>query len=46
MTAKKGDKMGGGGGGGDRDKLAATKGKLPKLSMRANHATRGRHSES
>ena len=33
MTAKKGDKMGGGGGGGDRDKLAATKGKLPKLSM-------------
>ncbi len=33
MTPKKGDKMGGGGGGGDRDKLAATKGKLPKLSM-------------
>ena len=33
MTAKKGDKMGGGGGGGDRDKLDATKGKLPKLSM-------------
>jgi protein TonB len=33
MTAKKGDKMGGGGGGGDRDKLDATKGKLPKLAM-------------
>src|SRR5271165_4543566 len=33
MTAKKGSAMGGGGGGGDRDKLAATKGKLPKLSM-------------
>lgn len=33
MTTKKGSAMGGGGGGGDRDKLAATKGKLPKLSM-------------
>ena len=33
MTTKKGPSMGGGGGGGDRDKLAATKGKLPKLSM-------------
>src|ERR1035441_2997006 len=33
MTAKKGPQMGGGGGGGDRDKLAATKGKLPKFSM-------------
>jgi protein TonB len=33
MTAKKGPQMGGGGGGGDRDKLDATKGKLPKLSM-------------
>jgi len=33
MTVKKGDKMGGGGGGGDRDKLDATKGKLPKLAM-------------
>ncbi len=33
MTTKKGAQMGGGGGGGDRDKLAATKGKLPKLSM-------------
>src|SRR5271166_2241367 len=33
MTAKKGSAMGGGGGGGDRDKLAATKGRLPKLSM-------------
>src|SRR5271165_2111636 len=33
MTAKKGSAMGGGGGGGDRDKLAATKGKLPKLSI-------------
>jgi protein TonB len=32
-TTKKGAQMGGGGGGGDRDKLAATKGKLPKLSM-------------
>ena len=32
LTAKKGD-MGGGGGGGDRDKLDATKGKLPKLAM-------------
>ena len=25
--------VGGGGGGGDRDKLAATKGRLPKLAM-------------
>ena len=33
MTTKKGSAMGGGGGGGDRDKLDATKGKLPKLSM-------------
>ena len=33
MTAKKGSQMGGGGGGGDRDKLDATKGKLPKFSM-------------
>jgi TonB family protein len=33
MTPHKGDKMGGGGGGGDRDKLDATKGKLPKLAM-------------
>ena len=33
MTSKKGAAMGGGGGGGDRDKLDATKGKLPKLSM-------------
>ena len=33
MTAKKGPSSGGGGGGGDRDKLDATKGKLPKLSM-------------
>ena len=33
VTVKKGDKMGGGGGGGDRDKLQATKGKLPKLAM-------------
>ena len=33
MTAKKGPQMGGGGGGGDRDKLDATKGKLPKFSM-------------
>jgi len=33
MTTKKGTQMGGGGGGGDRDKLDATKGKLPKLSM-------------
>jgi periplasmic protein TonB len=33
MTTKKGTAMGGGGGGGDRDKLDATKGKLPKLSM-------------
>ncbi len=32
-TTKKGSAMGGGGGGGDRDKLDATKGKLPKLSM-------------
>ncbi len=33
MTSKKGPSSGGGGGGGDRDKLDATKGKLPKLSM-------------
>ena len=33
MTTKKGSQMGGGGGGGDRDKLDATKGKLPKFSM-------------
>jgi len=33
MTSKKGPSSGGGGGGGDRDKLAATKGKLPKFSM-------------
>ena len=33
MTTKKGPQMGGGGGGGDRDKLAATKGKLPKFAM-------------
>lgn len=33
ITTKKGPQMGGGGGGGDRDKFAATKGKLPKLSM-------------
>ncbi len=33
MTTKKGPSSGGGGGGGDRDKLDATKGKLPKLSM-------------
>jgi periplasmic protein TonB len=33
MTSKKGASSGGGGGGGDRDKLDATKGKLPKLSM-------------
>ena len=33
MTSKKGPSSGGGGGGGDRDKLDATKGKLPRLSM-------------
>ncbi len=33
MTSKKGPSSGGGGGGGDRDKLQATKGKLPKFSM-------------
>ena len=33
MTTKKGPSSGGGGGGGDRDKLDATKGKLPKFSM-------------
>jgi periplasmic protein TonB len=33
MTSKKGPSSGGGGGGGDRDKLEATKGKLPKFSM-------------
>lgn len=33
ISSKKNDTIGGGGGGGDRDKLAAPKGKLPKLSM-------------
>ena len=33
LSNKKNDTIGGGGGGGDRDKLAAPKGKLPKLSM-------------
>jgi len=33
MSNKKNDTIGGGGGGGDRDKLAAPKGKLPKLAM-------------
>ena len=33
ITPKKNVTMGGGGGGGDRDKLAASKGRLPKFSM-------------
>ena len=33
LSNKKNDTIGGGGGGGDRDKLAAPKGKLPKLAM-------------
>ncbi len=33
LSNKKKDTIGGGGGGGDRDKLAAPKGKLPKLAM-------------
>ena len=33
LSNKKHDTIGGGGGGGDRDKLAAPKGKLPKLAM-------------
>lgn len=33
ITLKKNVTMGGGGGGGDRDKLAASKGRLPKFSM-------------
>ncbi|HTK94510.1 MAG TPA: energy transducer TonB [Terriglobales bacterium] len=33
ISNKKNDTIGGGGGGGDRDKLEASKGKLPKLSM-------------
>ena len=33
LSNKKNDTIGGGGGGGDRDKLAAPKGKLPKLDM-------------
>jgi len=33
ITPKKNQTMGGGGGGGDRDKLQATKGKLPKFAM-------------
>ena len=33
LSSKKDDTIGGGGGGGDRDKLAAPKGKLPKLAM-------------
>lgn len=33
MSNKKNDTIGGGGGGGDRDKIAAPKGKLPKLAM-------------
>jgi TonB family protein len=33
LSDKKNDTIGGGGGGGDRDKLAAPKGKLPKLAM-------------
>jgi TonB family protein len=33
LSSKKHDTIGGGGGGGDRDKLAAPKGKLPKLAM-------------
>ena len=33
ISSKKNDTVGGGGGGGDRDKLVASKGRLPKLSM-------------
>jgi len=33
LSNKRNDTIGGGGGGGDRDKLAAPKGKLPKLAM-------------
>jgi protein TonB len=33
ISQKKNDTIGGGGGGGDRDKLVASKGRLPKLAM-------------
>jgi protein TonB len=33
ISTKKNDTIGGGGGGGDRDKLTASKGRLPKLAM-------------